>query len=60
MSENTELKKRIRDYEEKNLELKAAIKEKNLSRDLTSMPSQNSFGEVAQLKQVIGTSFMPR
>jgi len=54
MSENTELKKRIRDYEEKNLELKVIIKEKGLSRDLIKAPSQTTVSEVVQLKESNG------
>jgi len=53
MSENTELKNKIKELEEKNLELKALAKERNLSSELINMPNPATIGEVTHLKQVV-------
>jgi len=52
MSENTELKSRIRELEEKNLELTAVVKEKTTSGEIVNMPNPSTIGEVTQLKMV--------
>jgi len=52
MSENTELKTRIKTLEDKNMELAVLAKERNLADELTQVLNPNSVGELAKLKQV--------
>jgi hypothetical protein len=52
MSENTELKKRIKELEEKNLELASIAKETGLSFDKVKMPYPKDIQELSQLRQV--------
>jgi len=51
MSENTELKTRIKTLEDKNMELAVLAKERNLADELTQVLNPNSIGELAKLKQ---------
>jgi len=51
MSENTELKTRIKTLEDKNMELAVLAKERNLSDELTQVLNPNSVGELSKLKQ---------
>jgi len=51
MSENTDLKNRIKELEEKNMSLAALAKERNLAKELTSMVNPATIGEVSQLRQ---------
>jgi len=52
MSENTELKNRIKGLEDKNHELAALAKERNLSDELTQVLNPGAVSEIIQLKQV--------
>ncbi len=52
MSENTELKKRVKDLEEKNVELASIAKETGLSFDKVKMPYPKDIQEMSQIRQV--------
>lgn len=52
MTENTELKKRIKDLEEKNVQLAGIAKESGLNFNNVKMPNPNDIMEATQLKSV--------
>ena len=54
MSENTDLKSRIKELEEKNLELEqiARNSELNFPKGITNMPDPANINEVLQLRDV--------
>lgn len=54
MSENTDLKKRVKELEEKNIELEqiARNSELNFPKGFTNMPDPATINEVHQLKDV--------
>jgi hypothetical protein len=52
MTENTDLKKRIKDLEEKNVQLAGIAKETGLNFDKVKMPNPADIMEATQLKSV--------